>query len=128
MARAGTSTLLYDGACGLCHGAVRFIRARDAATLFSFIPLQSEQGQELLKAHGLPQDYITSMVLVEQGQAHRLSDAALRVARKLPGGWRLLWHLRLVPRPLRDAVYRLVARFRRRWPGGDAASCELPRA
>ena len=53
------------------------------------------------------------------------SDAVLTILDELGGGWKLVAMLRIVPRPVRDAVYRLVARYRYRW-FGRFETCQLP--
>ena len=53
-----------------------------------------------------------------------LSDAALRAVTAVGGLWRLASGLLLVPRVIRNGVYRFVARNRIRW-FGRVASCEL---
>jgi predicted DCC family thiol-disulfide oxidoreductase YuxK len=51
--------------------------------------------------------------VVHGGVAYLKSDAALTVLSHLPG-WGWVRVLRFVPKPLRDAVYNLVARNRYR--------------
>lgn len=46
--------VLFDGVCNLCNGFVQFIIRHDPAGRFRFAALQSEAGQALLAAHGLP--------------------------------------------------------------------------
>ncbi len=67
------------------------------------------------------------MVLIEGGAGYTESTAALLIARHLPAPWSWLSVLRIVPRPVRDAVYRLVARNRYRWFGRQEA-CMVPTA
>lgn len=119
------AVVLFDGVCNLCNGSVQFILKRDPHGRFRFASLQSDAGRGLLHAHGLPADALESVVLVEDGRAWTRSDAALRIARGLSGGWRAAGVLRVVPRPLRDAVYGLVARNRYRW-FGKRESCMIP--
>ncbi|HEX2190955.1 MAG TPA: thiol-disulfide oxidoreductase DCC family protein [Longimicrobiaceae bacterium] len=119
------SVVLFDGVCNLCNASVQFILRRDPAGRFRFASLQSDAGRELLLRHGLDPDDLFSVVLVEGGRAYTRSDAALRVARGLGGGWRLLAALHVVPRPVRDGVYGLVAARRYRWFGKRDA-CMLP--
>jgi len=64
-------------------------------------------------------------VVIDGSQAWQESSAALRIARYLPGGWKLLRIFTAIPRPLRDAVYRLIARNRYRW-FGKMETCWLP--
>lgn len=117
--------LLFDGVCNLCDGFVRFVIARDPAGIFRFSPLQSPKARELLKNLGLPEEYLTTMVLIEDGRAYTRSDAALRVGRRLGGVWKLTGPLAWIPRPARDLIYSLIASRRYRWFGKKAA-CLVP--
>lgn len=121
----GPAVLLFDGACGLCDRGVRFVHARDPKGRFRFAPLQSARGRALLRAHGLPEDALDTVVLVEEGRAHVRSTAALRVARGLRAPWPLLYACILVPRRVRDALYGAVARRRHRLAG---PACAVPDA
>lgn len=104
--------VLFDGVCNLCTGAVQFIVPRDADGTLRFAPLQSDVGADLLAECGLDPEARESIVLVEDGECFRKSGAALRIAAHLDGAWPLLRHLVVVPRPIRDAVYDVVARYR----------------
>jgi predicted DCC family thiol-disulfide oxidoreductase YuxK len=118
--------VLFDGVCNLCNGAVNFIIERDPDGRFAFAALQSEAGRSLLAAHGRRFDgQPQTIYLVEDGRLYDRSAAALRIARGLRGAWRAAWALILVPRPLRDLAYRLVARNRYRWFGRTEA-CRRP--
>jgi predicted DCC family thiol-disulfide oxidoreductase YuxK len=119
------SIVLFDGVCNLCNGAVQFIINRDREGRFSFASLQSAVGQAQLRQFGLSTNAFDTFVLVEGGKAYTRSTAALRIARRLPGAWRLLYGLVIVPRPLRDWVYGLVARNRYRL-FGRRDSCMMP--
>jgi hypothetical protein len=57
--------VLFDGACALCHGCVKFLMRFDQRGVFKFAPLQSMQSQQLLQQYQLHAD-LDSMVLVEQ--------------------------------------------------------------
>lgn len=117
--------VLFDGTCGFCEGAVKFIAARDPAGYFRFAPSQSPQGAALLAAHGLTREGARSLVLIEDGVLYLRSTASLRIARRLGWPWRLAAALLWVPRPLRDGVYRIVAALRHRLAGPSQA-CEVP--
>lgn len=121
----GRAVILFDGVCNLCNGSVNFIIDRDPAGRFQFAALQSDAAAGLLRPFGVATDRLDSVVLVEGGRLYRRSDAALRIARRLSGAWPLLTAFRLVPRPVRDAVYDWVARNRYRWFGRQEA-CRLP--
>lgn len=119
------SVLLFDGVCNLCNSSVQFILARDPKAKFRFASLQSDEGQELLQAFEDRPSDLSSVVLIEDGQLYARSDAALRVARQLSGGWPLLYAFIVLPRALRDAVYNWIARNRYRW-FGKRDSCMIP--
>lgn len=119
--------LLVDGVCNLCSGAVRFVADHERAPHLRFASLQSVVGRRLLRENGIDPDVLASLVLVDAAGAHLRSDAALRLAGELRAPWSWLRHFRIVPRPLRDAVYDFVARHRYRWFGRQDV-CMLPRA
>lgn len=124
----GSPTLLFDGVCHLCHGAVQWVIRHDPRAVFRFAALQSAAGQALLAGHALAlsaRPTIDSVVLVDGDRLWVRSDAALEVLRRLGGIWGVLRILRLVPRPIRDAIYDWVARHRYRW-FGRRDECWLP--
>jgi predicted DCC family thiol-disulfide oxidoreductase YuxK len=116
--------VLFDGVCNLCNAAVRTVRHDDRG-VFRLAPLQSPVGEELLRRHGLPTDEFDSVVLVEGDAAYTRSTAALRVCRRLGLPWSLLAPLLVVPAPLRDPFYDLVARTRYR-VFGRTDECQVP--
>ncbi|MDQ7039477.1 MAG: thiol-disulfide oxidoreductase DCC family protein [Rhodothermus sp.] len=123
--KARHGIVLFDGVCNLCNGFVNFIMDRDPAGYFKFGALQSEAARPYLERLGLQPDYMDSIVLIENDRCYRDSTAALRILRRLKGPWPLLYGLIVVPRPLRDAVYRWIARNRYRW-FGRREQCRVP--
>jgi predicted DCC family thiol-disulfide oxidoreductase YuxK len=119
--------VLFDGVCNLCNASVNFIIDRDPTAQFRFAALQSDVARERLTELGQPPPPTTpeSILLLEGGHLYSESTAALRIAGHLRGPWRLLKALLVVPRPLRDAVYRLIARNRYAWFGRTDA-CRVP--
>jgi predicted DCC family thiol-disulfide oxidoreductase YuxK len=117
--------VLFDGVCNLCSGSVQFILQRDREARFRFASLQSELGRKIQAEHGLDPGAPSSVLFLEEGRLYRESDAVLRIARRLPGAWKLLAAFKLVPRPLREGLYRWIARNRYRW-FGKADTCWLP--
>lgn len=117
--------LLFDGVCNLCNASVNFVIDHDSAGRVKVGAIQSDAGQALLREHGLDPTYLDSLVLLDGGRAYVKSDAALRLARYLDGPWAWLNRLRVLPKPLRDALYDVVAANRYRWFGVRDA-CRLP--
>ena len=121
----GKGIVLFDGVCHLCDGAVRFILKRERATELKFAPLQSDSGKSLLQKYGYPSGYLDELILIENNRAHDRSSACLRIAGKLSFPWNLLFPLLIIPKPLRDFIYGMMASIRYRW-FGKKKSCSLP--
>ena len=109
--------VVFDGFCELCSRSVLFILRRDPHGRFRFASSQGEAGRRLLADRGFPDEGPGTIVLVEEDRVSTRSTAALRIARRLRWPWPLAYGLIVVPRPVRDAVYRLIARTRNRWFG-----------
>jgi predicted DCC family thiol-disulfide oxidoreductase YuxK len=108
-----TILVLFDGECGFCSRSVRFLAEHDPANRFRFAPLQSPLGRSLRAAHALPEG-LASLVVIDADAAYTHSSAVLRLLPHLPPPYRWLATARHVPRPIRDTLYRFVARHRRR--------------
>lgn len=122
---ASPSIVLFDGVCNLCNGFVNFIIDRDPKHQFSFGSLQSQKARVLLHDHPAVLSELNTVVLLEGSKLYTRSTAALRIARKLNGGWPLLYALIIIPSPLRDIVYDFIARKRYAWFGRREA-CRIP--
>jgi predicted DCC family thiol-disulfide oxidoreductase YuxK len=123
--------LLYDGVCGLCNRLVQFILRRDRAAIFRFASLQSTFAGRILARHGANAADLDSVYIVvdHNGSGELLlprSDAVLFILQQLGGVWRVAAFLfRILPRPLRDWAYGIVARNRYR-AFGRYDTCPLP--
>ena len=119
------SIILFDGVCNFCNAGVDFVLCHDRRGRFHFAALQSAPGRELLKQYGLGEQYLATLVLVEDERCVTGSTAVLRIARKLPFPWKLLSILLLIPRFARDPLYAFFARHRYRW-FGRREHCRVP--
>ena len=123
--------ILYDGVCGLCNRLVQFLLKHDRHGRLRYASLQSDFAAKVLQRHGFdPKDLDTLHVVENYDQPServlQRSDAVLRAGRELGGAWSPLASLaKVVPRPLRDLVYRFVARNRYR-VFGKYDTCMLP--
>jgi predicted DCC family thiol-disulfide oxidoreductase YuxK len=121
------AVVVFDGLCALCSGWVDFLLRHDHRRQFRFAAMQSECGRGLLAGHGLDPDDPMSFLLLDAGVARSDSDAIIAVLVRLGGAWRIAGALRVLPRGVRDALYRQLARNRYRWFGKKDA-CHLPTA
>jgi predicted DCC family thiol-disulfide oxidoreductase YuxK len=112
----GRGLILYDGVCVLCSGWVRFVASRDGERLFLFTPIQSDYGRALALKHGIDPDNPQSNAVLVDGTVNLRSDSAIAALSRLP---RYDWvrAFRIVPKPLRDWAYGMIARNRYRWFG-----------
>ncbi len=118
--------ILYDGVCVFCSRWIRFIATRDRDQRFRFTAIQSAYGTRLAQAFGIDPDDPDTNAVIHGGIAYFKSDAALTVLSTLPG-WKWTRALFAVPKPLRNAVYNLVAKNRYRIFGKYEA-CFVPDA
>lgn len=117
--------VLYDGVCGLCDRSVQFLLRVDRDRALMFAPLQGETVAGLRPRHPEISADIDTVVFLEEGRVHVRSRAFVRLSRYLPYPWKLLSWLWIVPAPLADLVYRLVARVRYR-VFGKLDACRIP--
>jgi predicted DCC family thiol-disulfide oxidoreductase YuxK len=124
---AAREAIFYDGHCGLCHGLVLFVLARDrGGAAFRFAPLGGESFRRALPAAARAALPDSIVLLTATGEALTRSAAVLHILDRLGGAWRLLSRLaRLCPRPLRDFVYDRVAGVRHKLFARPADVCPV---
>jgi predicted DCC family thiol-disulfide oxidoreductase YuxK len=118
--------IVFDGHCVLCSAFAQFILKHDHDARFRLLAAQSDLGTALYRHFGLDPVNYDTYVLLQDGNAYFRSDASLRILSGLGGGWSLLaTSARIIPAPLRDSFYNVIARNRLRW-FGTRAQCFLP--
>jgi predicted DCC family thiol-disulfide oxidoreductase YuxK len=125
MAEDPRPIVVFDAQCLLCSANARFILKRDRRRRFRLAAMQSEAGAALYRRFGIDPADPETLILVTGEKALRDSDAVLAIYAGLGGPWRAAAALRLVPRILRDPVYRWVARNRYRL-FGRTETCWVP--
>jgi predicted DCC family thiol-disulfide oxidoreductase YuxK len=131
----GRTLVVFDGRCGFCNWSIRWLLRRDRRDRLRFIPYESPLVAEVLGKHGFePATLDPSSILVlrpasSPARAETVlvrSDAVIALLRALPAPWpAVAMVLSWLPRGLRDAGYRLVARIRFRL-GKRLATCPIP--
>lgn len=117
--------ILFDGVCNLCNHSVQFIIQHDCEGYFLFASLQSRMAESLFSAYQIPSSRLGSIVLIEEGRFFTESTAVLRICRRLDGLWKGLNVLVIIPRVIRDALYRRFAMHRYKF-FGKKETCILP--
>jgi predicted DCC family thiol-disulfide oxidoreductase YuxK len=117
--------VLFDGVCNLCNRSVAHIIQNDPGGVFRFASLQSDVARSLGLKFGCDTGALDTIVLIDNGRVYTRSDAALRIARRLEGPARHWYAARVIPRPVRDAIYGWVSQNRYRW-FGQRQECKVP--
>ena len=119
--------VLFDGVCNLCNGSVQFILDHDRTKQLRFASLQSDGGRALLASYGVrvPEGDPDTILVIESVRVYACSSAVLRIVRHMTFPFWLARAFVIVPRPVRDFFYRVVARNRYRW-FGRTNECRIP--
>ena len=117
--------IVFDGVCVLCTAWLRFVLKHDRRAKFRFSTAQSPAGQKLLRNHGLDPSDPTSFLVIVGDKSYNESGGMIEVVSGFGGAWRMIRLLYVVPGPIRDWFYRLIARHRYRL-FGKRESCFVP--
>ena len=133
----GTSTLpdltnravvIFDGHCNLCNSSVDRVIRWEKGDYFLFASNQSEPGGQILRDNGIEiadGEEVNTIFLYENGKLYNRSTAVLRMTRNMKFPWILAYPQLLIPRFIRDFVYKIVARNRYKW-FGRKDTCRIP--
>ncbi len=107
--------LFYDGDCALCNRCVRYVTSHEKNDELFFSSLQSEFARKELAKFNYNFSSPDTLVLVRDGKVYYRSTAAIDLCKylKAPYSWGIA--LKIFPRFLRDWVYGIVARNRKKW-------------
>lgn len=119
--------IVFDAQCVLCSANAQFVLKHDRREHFRLASMQGEVGAALFRRFGIDPADPETIILVEGDSVRLNSDAILAIYAGLGWPWRAAAALRLVPRVLRDPVYRWIARNRYRL-FGRRETCWLPTA
>lgn len=116
--------ILFDGVCNLCNGTVDFLLKHDRKKQFRFASIQSEAAQLLSCKYQIPVE-IDSVILIKSNQVYFESDAVIEIAGMLSFPWKMAVIFRIIPKGIRDFIYRWIAKNRYRW-FGKREICRIP--
>ncbi len=80
--------------------------------MFRFAALQSETGQKILQRLNLNTNEFDTFILVDGNSFSSKSNAALKISKHLSGLWKILFVFLIIPEPIRDFIYDLIAKNR----------------
>ena len=117
--------ILFDGVCNFCNFWVNFIMNRDKNDIYKFAAMQSESGQKLLQEFKLNVSDFDTFVLIVNDKHFTKSTAALKISKNLRSVVKLLYPLIILPGPIRDFFYDLIAKNRYKF-FGKRDICRIP--
>jgi predicted DCC family thiol-disulfide oxidoreductase YuxK len=112
--RADGPIILFDAECVLCSANAKFVLRHDKTGHFRLASIQGKVGAELFRKHDLDPDDPSSILVVDGTSVRQDSDAVLSIYENLGFPWNMFTVLRIVPKNIRDPIYRLIARHRYR--------------
>ena len=119
------TTVFFDGVCNLCNRSVNFLISKDKKNSIKFASLQSEYAQNLIPKEVLNRGNLDTIIVYMDGKFYDRSHAVLKLCKILGGLYSVFLIGYLIPRFIRDGLYRLIANNRYRW-FGKTEQCRVP--
>lgn len=116
--------ILFDGDCNFCDKSVQFIINRDPKGYYKLASLQSNAGKKIKQKMNIPED-LDSMIYIHNNRYYDRSSAILRICKNLKGVVKWGYILLIIPKPIRDFFYKIIAKNRYKW-FGKKTSCMIP--
>ncbi len=117
--------ILFDGICNLCCSWVQFVIKHDSKAKFRFASIQSKSGRKLLETFEIAYESPETIIFIKDNHCLVESDAVLSILRELDGIWSAFYGFILIPKSIRNFIYRFVAKRRYRL-FGKRNTCLLP--
>ena len=119
------TSVFFDGVCNLCNRGVNFLISKDKKEVLKFASLQSEYAQNTIPKELLNRENLDTIIVYSDGQFYDRSNAVLKLCKILGGGFYVFLIGYLIPRFIRDGLYRFIANNRYRW-FGKQSQCRVP--
>jgi predicted DCC family thiol-disulfide oxidoreductase YuxK len=119
--------IVFDGVCVLCSQFFNFMLRFDRTHRFFYATAQSEVGQRLYAALGLPTDEFETNLVIVDGQIHEKLDAFAAAMKAIGLPWLCLSVIRFVPQTIKNPIYFSIARNRYKL-FGQSETCMIPSA
>ena len=119
------TSVFFDGVCNLCNRSVNFLISKDKKEVLKFASLQSEYAQNVVPKALLDRENLDTIIVYSDGKFYMRSKAVLKLCKVLGGGFYVVLIGYLIPRFIRDGLYRFIANNRYRW-FGTQSQCRVP--
>ena len=106
--------VIFDGHCVICNGSVRTIAANDVTGSIRFTHSETLLSKRLSNEWPSYINPSASVVFIDNGNVYTMSDAVIQIAKYLRFPYNLLRFYKILPKGIRDKLYRFVANNRYR--------------
>ena len=119
------SIILYDSKCILCNRYIRFIIRNDINENFYFTSIYNNTGKKIINDYKINTNLDDTIILYQENSIYKRSDAVLRTIKKLKFPINTIWIFYLIPRFIRDSIYKLISKNRYKMFGKND-QCIIP--
>ncbi|MFB1022395.1 MAG: thiol-disulfide oxidoreductase DCC family protein [Vicingaceae bacterium] len=119
--------VFFDGVCNLCNGSVNFLIKQDKKGVLKFASLQSDYAKKMIPKDVLNRENLDTIIFYNDGKFYDRSSAVLKICKALGGKYYVFLVGYLIPRFIRDGLYRFIANNRYKW-FGKKEQCRIPTA
>jgi len=104
--------ILFDGSCALCNKFIVFVAKNDTKDCFRFMSLQDKRTPSIINLNTTHSQHFNSIVLIDKNNIKSKSNAILSILIMMPFPYNLSIIIYIIPKIIRDAVYRTIAKNR----------------
>lgn len=110
----------------MCSSLIQWVMKKDSKGNIKFAALQDEKIENLIKKTPQHIQHSDSVILYSKGEFYHHSTAVLKLYGILGFPWSILKVFLLIPTFIRDAIYKFIARNRKKWFGRSDSCYMVP--
>lgn len=107
--------IFFDGVCPMCNRGVNFLISKDKRNIFAYAPLEGITAREKLSKKDL--ENMDTIIYMKGNKTYKYSDAVIKSLSDLGGLWKLFLLFKVLPKFIRDGVYKYISKNRYKWFG-----------
>lgn len=104
--------IFFDGVCIFCATTINVIANATKNSNIKFAYLQSDIARQLLKDYDINPAQLDTVIFYDDGKVYQKVDAVIYLAPYMDTKWSWLKILKLIPKPIANFIYDLVAKYR----------------
>lgn len=116
---------LFDSVCVLCNGAISTTLKYEKAPTIDFVSIHSADGRAIAQQYGIDPDDPDTFLFLDHGRSFAQSDGVIALSKHMKAPFSWIRFGVIIPKAMRDWLYRFVARRRYRL-FGKLDTCRVP--